>query len=121
MNYLTVPHCPQDIIEKELVEKTHVYLQAEFVFLRRKCDEVLLQTQNQEKHQTESYKARIKVSITDTVQCSKYHKVFREKCIFYKLYKHSAIILNLLQFIWAARVEQLDAFHMWLCCGDICY
>jgi len=33
---------------------------AEFVFLRRKCDEVLLQTQNQEKHQVESCKARIK-------------------------------------------------------------
>jgi hypothetical protein len=27
---------------------------AEFVFLRQKCDKVLLQTQNQEKHQTES-------------------------------------------------------------------
>jgi hypothetical protein len=48
-------------------KKSLVYLQAEFVFLRRKCDEVLLQTQNQEKHQTESYKARIKVSITDIV------------------------------------------------------
>jgi len=33
---------------------------AEFVFLRRKCDEVLLQTQNHEKHQIESYKAPIK-------------------------------------------------------------
>jgi len=99
VNYLTVPHCKQDIIEKEFVEKTHVYLQAEFVFLRRKCDEVLLQTQNQEKHQIESYKARIKVSITDTVYCCKYNKVFREKSIFYKLYKHSAIFWNLLQFI----------------------
>jgi hypothetical protein len=29
----------------------------EFVFLRQKCDVVLLQTQNQQKHQTESYKA----------------------------------------------------------------
>lgn len=64
---LFVPHCTQDIIERELVDKTHVYLQAEFVFLRRKCDEVLLLTQNQEKHQIESHKARIKVSITDTV------------------------------------------------------
>jgi len=64
---LFVPHCTQDVIEKELVHKTHVYLQAEFVFLRRACDEVLLQIQNQEKHQIESYKARIKVSITDTV------------------------------------------------------
>lgn len=67
MNYLTVSHCTQDIIEKELVEKPHLFLQAEFVFLRRKCDEVLSQIQNQEKHQIESYKARIKVSITDTV------------------------------------------------------
>jgi hypothetical protein len=33
---------------------------AEFVFLRWKCDEVLLQTQNQEKHQIESYNACIK-------------------------------------------------------------
>ncbi|GFG41028.1 hypothetical protein Cfor_06798 [Coptotermes formosanus] len=33
---------------------------AEFVFVRRKCDEVLLETQDQEKHQVESYKARIK-------------------------------------------------------------
>jgi 5'-3' exonuclease len=32
----------------------------EFVFLRRKCDVVLLQTQNQQKHQIESYKAPIK-------------------------------------------------------------
>jgi len=67
VNYLTVPLCTQDVTEMELVEKTHVYLQTEFVFLRRKCDEVLLQTQNHGKHQIESYKARIKVSITDTV------------------------------------------------------
>jgi len=61
VNYLNVSHCTQYIIEKELVEKAHLFLQAEFVFLRRKCDEVLLQIQNQEKHRIEPYKARIKV------------------------------------------------------------
>jgi hypothetical protein len=60
-------HCTQDVIEKKFVEKIHVYLQVDFVFLGRKCDEVLLQTQNQEKQQIEPYKARIKVSIKDTV------------------------------------------------------
>jgi hypothetical protein len=42
-------------------------LQEEFVFLGRKCDEILLQIQKQENHQIEPYKARIKVSITGSV------------------------------------------------------
>lgn len=78
MNYLTIQHCTQDIIEMEWVEKkTLVYLQAEFVFLRRKCDEVLSQTQNQEKHLTESYKARIKVSITVQIQFNAANTIIR--------------------------------------------